>query len=159
MMTANIRRIDQSLLDRIAAEAAHHPRLRMNYNSHQHQEPVQRFLNAVEPGSYVRPHRHVDPPKWEMFVCLRGRGAAVVFDDNGRMTEMVRLDPMRGEYGAEIKAGAWHSIISLATGSVFLEVKEGPYEPKHAGVFAPWSPASDDPGVAEFVARIERAVS
>lgn len=131
----------------------------MNYNFHQHEEPVQRFLNAVEPGSYVRPHRHVDPPKWEMFVCLRGRGAAVVFDDEGRITEICRLDPTRGEYGVEIEAGAWHSIISLAPGSVFLEVKEGPYKPKHAGVFAPWSPAPDDSGVEEFIGKLERAAS
>ncbi|MEW6683932.1 MAG: WbuC family cupin fold metalloprotein [Nitrospirota bacterium] len=157
--TAHIRRIDQALLDRVTAEAARHPRLRMNHNFHQHEEPVQRLLNAVEPGSYVRPHRHVDPPKWEMFVCLRGRGAAVVFDDDGRIVDIHRLDPGRGTYGVEIAAGVWHSIISLAPGSVFLEVKEGPYKPKHTGVFAPWSPAPDDPGVAEFLAALERAAS
>lgn len=158
-MTSNIRRIDQVLLDRLTSEAVRHPRLRMNHNFHQHQEPVQRFLNAVEPGSYVRPHRHVDPPKWEMFVCLRGRGAAVVFDDEGKIAGVHRLDPAQGEFGVEIAAGAWHSIVSLAPGSVFLEVKEGPYEPKHAGVFAPWSPAPDDPGVAEFLAAMERVTS
>lgn len=158
-MTSRIRRIDQALLDRVSAEAARHPRLRMNLNFHQHEEPVQRFLNAVEPGSYVRPHRHVDPPKWEMFVCLRGRGGVVVFDDAGRIVEVYPLDPTRGTFGVEIAAGAWHSIVSLAPGSVFLEVKEGPYEPKHAGVFAPWSPAPDDPRVADFLATLERAAS
>lgn len=159
MITSNLRRIDQALLDRVTSEAVRHPRLRMNHNFHQHEEPVQRFLNAVEPGSYVRPHRHVDPPKWEMFVCLRGRGAAVVFDETGRITEVHRLDPTQGAYGVEIAAGAWHSIISLASGSVFLEVKEGPYEPKHAGVFAHWSPAPDDPSVPEFMSALERAAS
>ncbi len=157
-MTSRIRRIDQSLLDRVAAQAVRHPRRRMHHNFHQHSEPVQRFLNAVEPGSYVRPHRHVDPPKWEMFVCLRGQGAAVVFDDEGRIAEICRLSPARGDHGVEIEAGAWHSIVSLERGSVFLEVKEGPYEPKHAGAFAPWSPAPDEPGVAEFIAGLERAV-
>jgi cupin fold WbuC family metalloprotein len=94
-----------------------------------------------------------------MFVCLRGRGAVVVFDDAGRIAEVHRLDPSQGDYGVEIAAGAWHSIISLAPGSVFLEVKEGPYEPKHAGVFAPWSPAPDDPAAAEFLAAMERVTS
>lgn len=158
-MTSKIRRIDQALLDRVTAQAVRHPRLRMNHNFHQHEEPVQRFLNAVEPGSYVRPHRHANPPKWEMFVCLRGHGAVVIFDDDGRIAEVRRLDPARGEFGVEIAAGAWHSIISLAPGSVFLEVKEGPYEPKHAGVFAPWSPAPDDPSVVAYLAALERAAS
>jgi cupin fold WbuC family metalloprotein len=156
-VTSQIRRIDQVLLDRVTAEAVRHPRLRMNHNFHRHEEPVQRFLNAVEPGSYVRPHRHTDPPKWEMFVCLRGRGAAVVFDDEGKIAEVHRLDPARGEFGVEIAAGAWHSIISLAPGSVFLEVKEGPYEPKQTGAFAPWSPTPDSPEVAAFMATLERA--
>jgi cupin fold WbuC family metalloprotein len=158
-MTAQIRRIDQSLLDRVSTEASHHPRLRMNHNFHQHEEPVQRFLNAIEPGSYIRPHRHSDPPKWELFVCLRGCGAAVVFDDDGRIAEIHRLDPAQGAYGVEIPAGAWHTIVSLAPGSVFLEVKEGPFEPKHAGVFAPWSPTPADPGVGPFMVALERAAS
>ncbi len=158
-MTSNIRRIDEALLDRVSAEAVRHPRLRMNYNFHEHEEPVQRMLNAVEPGSYVRPHRHAEPPRWEMFVCLRGRGAVVVFDDDGRIAEVNYLDSTKGAYGVEIAAGAWHSILSLAPGSVFLEVKEGPYEPKRAGAFAPWSPAPDDPSVAAFLATLERAAS
>jgi cupin fold WbuC family metalloprotein len=158
-MTPPIRRIDQSLLDRVTGEAMRHPRLRMNHNFHQHEEPVQRFLNAIEPGSYVRPHRHSDPPKWELFVCLRGRGAVVVFDDEGRIAEAHRLDPAHGEYGVEIPAGVWHSIVSLSPGSVFLEIKEGPFEPKHAGVFAPWALEPDDPGVAAFLAALERAAS
>jgi cupin fold WbuC family metalloprotein len=158
-MTTPIRRINQALLDRVTREAAQHARLRMNYNFHQHEEPVQRFLNAVEPGSYVRPHRHSDPPKWELFVCLRGRGAALVFDDDGRIAEIHRLDPAHGDYGVEIPASVWHSIVSLAPGSVFLEIKEGPFEAKRAGAFAPWSPAPDDPGVAAFLAALERAAS
>jgi cupin fold WbuC family metalloprotein len=94
-----------------------------------------------------------------MFVCLRGRGAALVFDDDGRIAEIHRLDPAQGDYGVEIPAGVWHSIVSLSPGSVFLEIKEGPFEPKRAGVFAPWSPAPDDPRAAAFLAALERAAS
>ncbi|MFZ5863956.1 MAG: WbuC family cupin fold metalloprotein [Nitrospirota bacterium] len=158
-MSASTRRIDEALLDRVSNEAASHPRLRMNHNFHRHEEPVQRFLNAIEPGSYIRPHRHHNPPKWEMFVCLRGRGAAVLFDDDGRITEVHRLDPTAGGYGVEIPAGAWHTVVSLVRGSVFLEMKEGPFEPKHAGVFASWAPAAEDAGAAAFLAALERAAA
>ena len=105
-MTSDVRRIDRALLDRVSAEAPRNPRLRMHHNFHRHEEPVQRFLNAVEPGSYVRPHRHVDPPKWELFVCLRGRGASITFDNAGRIAAIHRLDPDRGDYGIEMSAGA-----------------------------------------------------
>ena len=39
-----IRRLDHALLDRVSAEASRHPRLRMNYTFHRHEEAVQRFL-------------------------------------------------------------------------------------------------------------------
>lgn len=156
-MSSDPRLINRALLDRVSAEAAQHPRRRMNHNFHRHEEPVQRFLNAIEPGSYVRPHRHSDPPRWELFICLRGRGASLIFDDAGHITTVHHLDTERGEYGVEIPSRAWHTILSLQPGSVFLEIKEGPFEPKHAGVFAPWSPAPDDPAVTAFVASLEAA--
>jgi cupin fold WbuC family metalloprotein len=158
-MTSDVRRIDRALLDRVSAEAARNPRLRMHHNFHRHEEPVQRFLNAVEPGSYVRPHRHVDPPKWELFVCLRGLGASITFDDAGRIAAIHRLDPDRGEYGIEIPAGVWHTIVSLEPGSVFLEIKEGPFEPEHTGVFAPWSPSADDPAAPRYLASLGAAIT
>lgn len=158
-MSDLIRRIDRSLLDRVSAEASRNVRRRINHNFHRHEEPVQRFLNAIEPGSYIRPHRHINPPKWEMFVCLRGRGASFVFDEAGEPDTVYLLDPLAGHYGAEIPPGAWHTIISLAPGSVFLEVKEGPFVPKHAGVFAAWAPPSEDPSATEFVTALERVVS
>ena len=46
---------------------------------HEFDEHVQRMLNAVEPGSYVRPHRHVNPVKPEAFVVLRGSVLVVRF--------------------------------------------------------------------------------
>lgn len=149
-----IRLLDQSLCDAVSAQAAAHPRRRMNHNFHRHEEPVQRMLNAIEPGSYVRPHRHVDPPKWELFVCVRGRGACFVFDDGGSVIDMSPLDSTT-HYGAEIVPGVWHCVVSLEPGTIFFEVKEGPFEPKHAGVFAPWAPTPDDPAASAFVLSLE----
>src|SRR3990172_7922439 len=54
-----------------AARAA--GRRRMNRNLHPAlTDQVQRLLNAFEPGTYVRPHRH-DAGRWELFLILRGR--------------------------------------------------------------------------------------
>ena len=63
----------------MAATAADSPRLRANHNIHPVlEDPVQRFFNAMQPGTYVRPHRHSTPPRWELFVVLRGALALLV---------------------------------------------------------------------------------
>ena len=64
--------VTDDLLDALSARAKRSARLRANHNLHRFEDNVQRMLNAIEPGSYVRPHRHMDPPKVEMFTLLRG---------------------------------------------------------------------------------------
>src|SRR5579859_7968806 len=76
--------IDARLIDTVSAEAAASPRRRKNFNFHAHATaPANRLLNAIEPDSYVQPHRHLDPAKDETLVVLRGAVGLVVFDDKG----------------------------------------------------------------------------
>ena len=64
-------RIDNKLIDQVVANAKESPRLRMNYNFHPElTDPVQRLINALEPWTYIRPHKHTT--KEESFVLLRG---------------------------------------------------------------------------------------
>src|SRR5438477_12397850 len=60
--------IDDKLLDSVAQSAKSSPRKRAMLRFHEFDEHVQRMLNAVEPGTYVRPHRHLNPPRPEAFV-------------------------------------------------------------------------------------------
>ena len=49
--------INEQLLDETQAKALQSPRLRMNYNFHEKlDDPINRLLNAMEPGTYLRPH-------------------------------------------------------------------------------------------------------
>jgi cupin fold WbuC family metalloprotein len=133
--------INQFLLDQITNQAKQSPRLRINYNFHEQlEEPINRLLNALEPGTYLRPHRHLNPDKDEIFLLLRGRVILFLFDEEGHITNKQLLDPSKGLYGAEIKAGVWHSLLVLESGSVIYEIKEGPYAPLAPENFAPWSP-------------------
>ena len=51
--------IDQTLLDKLTAEAKASARLRMNYDLRNSEaDGSQRMLNAIEPGSVVPVHRH-----------------------------------------------------------------------------------------------------
>ena len=66
--------IHSDLLDKVVKEAQASERRRMNFNFHQLEDPANRMLNAIEPESYIRPHRHLEPPRDEAFFVLRGKG-------------------------------------------------------------------------------------
>lgn len=135
--------ISEDLLNQVTQEALQSPRLRMNYNFHTSMDaPVHRMLNALEPATYLPPHRHSD--KEETYLVLRGKLLAFFFNDEGEVIEKTILDPKAGMYGLEIPVGMWHSIISLESGTVIFEVKKGPYQPLPAEDVAFWAPAPAD---------------
>ena len=113
--------ISEELLDGVTRAAQENSRLRMNYNFHESLDaPIHRLLNALEPGTYLPPHRHSD--KEETYVVLRGSLWTFFYDDSGNVTEKVCLNPAAGTYGVEIPAGTWHSIVVLETGTVIFEI-------------------------------------
>lgn len=133
--------INRQLLDQVTAAAKDSPRLRNNWNIHPSDDfPAHRLLNAMEPGSYIRPHRHLDPLKDETFMIVRGRLGILVFDDNGRVTEKLLLDAAGENIGADIPSGVFHTAVSLAEGTIFFEAKAGPYLPLSDSEKACWAP-------------------
>ncbi|MFA5516707.1 MAG: WbuC family cupin fold metalloprotein [Desulfuromonadales bacterium] len=146
--------IDRQVLDDLAAAARSNPRRRQHLNLHaSYSEPCQRLLNALEPDSYIRPHRHLTPPKPESFLPLRGRFAVVLFQEDGTIERSVLLSADGGALAVDIPAGAWHSVFSLDSGSVFFETKPGPYEPLSDKDWAAWAPAE---GTAAAVAYLRQ---
>ncbi|MDD5329608.1 MAG: WbuC family cupin fold metalloprotein [Sulfuricella sp.] len=140
-----MKRIDRQLLTSLSAQAAAAPRLRAHHNLHPElDDPVQRLCIAMEPGTYVRPHRHSDPASWEILLVLSGAVVLLVFDEDGRVTERTELSAC-GEVGTvEIPAHTWHAVASTQPGTVVFEVKQGPYKPIAEANYAPWSPADGD---------------
>jgi cupin fold WbuC family metalloprotein len=92
---------------------------------------------------------------WELFVLLTGRAAMLTFDDSGRVTERAELGA-DANYVVEIPPATWHSLISLAPGTVLFEIKHGPYRPTGEHDFAPWAPKEGD-AAAAFVKWMETA--
>ncbi len=137
--------INEELLNETSSKAKQSSRLRINYNFHEKlDDPVNRLLNAMEPGTYIRPHRHLTPPKEEIFMVLRGKAVLFIFDEEGNITDKIYLDPLNGSYGAELPAGVWHSLLVLETDTVIYEIKQGPFAPLSAKDLAPWSPDAED---------------
>ncbi len=147
--------IDDKLLDQVILKARSSPRLRMNHNFHSGPEDtLQRMLNAMEPGTYLRPHKHENPDKREVFFALRGRLCVIEFNDDGEVIDHTILDARNGSYGAEIPERTWHSIISLESGSVAYEVKDGPYTPINDKNFATWAPEEGSPKVKNYLNQL-----
>jgi len=147
--------VSPELLDELSQKAVSSPRKRLNHNFHDDlADPINRMLNALEPGTYLQPHKHEDPDKREVFILIRGKFVVVFFDGLGNPTEFVPLDREFGNYAVEIPVGAWHTVIALESGSVVYEVKDGPYLPMNDKNFASWAPKEGDPECAEYLARL-----
>jgi cupin fold WbuC family metalloprotein len=150
-------RIDKKLTEKLTIEAVSLPRKRKNHNFHLVlSDPMNRMLHAMEPETYVQPHKHENPDKREAFIILKGRVAVVEFDDAVEIQEYIILDPQTGNYGAEIKPRTWHSLIVLEKGTLVYEVKDGPYDPSDDKFFAAWAPAEGGAGTEEYKNTILR---
>ncbi|MHB8845292.1 MAG: WbuC family cupin fold metalloprotein [Nitrospirota bacterium] len=146
-----MKRIDTALLDGLTATAAASARKRAHHNIHPElEDPVQRLCVAIEPGTYIRPHRHADPSTWEVFLMLRGSAVFLAFDDSGRVLERTVLAADGPVRAIEIPAGTWHTVASLEPGAVFFEVKQGPYKAPQAGNSAAWAPGEGDRDCGRF---------
>ena len=122
-------KIDNNLLDTLTEQAKASPRLRMNYDLRNSSEDTsQRMLNAIEPGSVVPIHRHQKTS--ETVVVLRGRIVEEFYDELERICSVTYEVSTCGPICAiNIPAGTWHTLRSLESGTVILEVKDGAYEP------------------------------
>ena len=131
--------ITQAILDGLTEKAKVSPRLRANLELRDSDaDTSQRMLNAIEPESVVPIHRHQKTS--ETVVCLRGRlveeffaeqsGKAERYDELERTcTEAIELSPNGSVVALNIPAGQWHTVRSLESGTVILEMKNGAYEP------------------------------
>ena len=90
--------------------------------------------------TYVRPHRH--KTKSESFQVLQGEGTLVLFNDQGKITETMRL----GDYASghtfyfKMPASVWHMLVIHSDVMVFKEVTQGPFDSDDCE-FPEWAPA------------------
>lgn len=147
--------IDTTLYRTMRRAAQASPRRRVHHCLHESPEDtVQRLVVDMEPGTYIRPHRHKNPAKWELFIVLAGSAAVLLFDDTGLLTERIDIHGAGPRYGLEIPSGLWHTLIIEEPGTLLLEVKPGPYAPLNDEDFASWAPAEGEPGAAAYEAAL-----
>jgi cupin fold WbuC family metalloprotein len=161
--------ISQSMLDELLLEARAAPRLRAIRRLHGGDwEHAHRMLNALIPGTYVRPHYHPDRYQGEGFILLRGRMALLIFDDLGSV-DSARSRVLRagvanvaGEadnycLGIDLPPRVWHGLVALEE-TVIYEVKGQPaggYVQANDKCFAPWAPEEGSNGASDYLRHLE----
>lgn len=111
------------------------------------QDELHEMLIAHMEDAYIRPHRHLG--KSESLYVIEGSADAVMFDEKGGISEVIRL----GDYDSgkkfyyRISTPAYHTLIIGSKYFIFHEVTGGPFN-RADTVFAGWSPEENDFGAA-----------
>lgn len=142
-----VRFFSENVFRSLSEEAKYNFRKRVHKNLHaNYQEACQRFFNAIEPDSYLRPHCHGISQGAETLIAIKGLMAFFYFGDTGEIISVHLLGAGRHSgvpgvgIGVEVNPGQWHTVVSLESNSVLLEMKGGPFNPDNPKYFAPWAP-------------------
>lgn len=143
--------IDDVLLADIVEASRESPRKRIILPLHKHaSDSLQRMLNALQPGSYIRPHRHA-ADRGESLIVLSGNLLYLVFNEQGAVEQARCLKAGSPQFGVDIEGGIWHCFMALEPDTVLFEVKPGPYDAETDKEFAPWTPEEYSPDAAEYL--------
>lgn len=123
---------------------------------HRRPEGVQRMVNFLQLGSYIRPHCHPLSGQVECVTVLRGSLGLVEFSPEGEVRGTWRLEAGRaGGCLADIDAGVWHGMVPLTADAVMLEVKLGPYNAATDKKFPGWAPEENSVAAGEYLRKLE----
>lgn len=139
-----LRKIDSNLITQTINKSRVSPRKRAHSRFHEYGEKIQRMVNVYQKGAYIPPHKHENPDKTEIFLCLQGRFLALSFNDNGDIIDSMIFGEKEDVRGIEVTPRTWHTFWALEDDGVIYEVIEGPYDPKTHKKFAPWAPSEEE---------------
>jgi cupin fold WbuC family metalloprotein len=152
--------IDQELIRTKVREASSNVRKREVLILHRgDDDALQRMVNAIEPSSYIRPHRHRTPPRPEPLALLSGSAGFVTFHDDGTLDtdNFVLLEREKGAVAVDCRESVWHTFIALEPGTVLFEVKPGPFDDRTDKEFAPWAPTENAQEAPEYLEWLKTA--
>jgi len=152
---SNTLAVDDTMIDDLLAQAMASPRQRKNLNFHDREShPCQRLLNAIVPGSYVRPHRHLLDNKEELMIVVKGCLGVVLYDASGVVVGKMKLDENGPVRAVSIPTGVFHTAVALKP-TVIFEAKGGPYAPHSPEEQAPFAPAEGSPEAQHYLRQME----
>ncbi len=109
------------------------------------------LVNAIQPGSYVQPHRHEYE---EAFGILSGELDVLFFDQEGKVISRNTFNQHNGSRFVEIPPLMYHTVLSNEQDSCILDLSIGPFNPNGYKQFAPWSPSEPEGGMPAYTEEI-----
>jgi cupin fold WbuC family metalloprotein len=135
------------------------PKRRARINAHPgHDDALHEMIIAIEPSSYIRPHRH--PRKSEAFHIIEGQVDIVVFRDDGAIDQIVSLGAKGGRHPFYYRMSEtrFHTLIIRSDLLIVHEITNGPFTPEGT-IYATFAPGEDEPAAAAFQAELVERVA
>jgi len=152
--------LTDEILDAGIEASRESPRKRMIYPIQRSQDDlVQRLINFLQPGTYIRPHYHPLKHATETIHVMQGSLVFFVFDDDGNLKDGYYVESGMAGSVIDIVPGVWHNFVVLSDDTVIIEFKKGPYDAATDKVFAEWAPEEDTPEAIEYLKMLEDAIS
>lgn len=138
------------------------PRMRMLQKLHKSEDAgVHRMFNALQPGTYIPPHRHLDPAKDETILVMSGSVLFIRFSDTGDIEDQILLQPGTETFGIDVAPHVYHTFIALKPDTLIFEVKDGPYSKDTDKDIPDWAPHEGtdeaEPYLLEMVKKLAAA--
>ena len=137
--------------------AQNSPKRRVPKVLHQPGAFFNQVINFVLADSYMQPHQHPAKEKIEEIWLMEGKMAVLFFDDQGKITQVVNLDPQLNNQIA-IPAFAWHTYVTLSDHSISYETMNGVYDPATWKTFASWATTENTPESTTYLNQLKQAV-
>lgn len=148
--------LSEEMVERGIEASRRSERKRIILPIHRKQEAeVQRLVNFLQPGTYIRPHLHPLLHATESLVVMKGAIRLFTFDDSGRTISDNRISSVPFPGVADIEPRIWHTFLVLDEDTVLFECKKGPYSASEDKVFAEWAPEEESPETIGFMEGLE----
>jgi len=115
------------------------------------------MFNALQPGTYIRPHIHPVAEGTEILIPITGKSTAIIFDEKGKIKEKYELSKEKTNY-LEIPSRTFHTVIALEPDSILCEIYMATHPEEEYKQFAAWSP-EEGPLADEYLKKLIKEIS
>ncbi|HUS50933.1 MAG TPA: WbuC family cupin fold metalloprotein [Candidatus Paceibacterota bacterium] len=115
------------------------------------------MFNALQLGTYIRPHFHPREEGTEILISITGKSIAIIFDEKGKIKENYTLSKEETNY-LEIPSRTFHTVIALEPDSVLCELYTTTHPETEYKQFASWAP-EEGPLAEEYLRNLINEIS
>lgn len=120
---------------------------------------VHKMFNALQPGTYIPPHRHLNTAKSETVLVISGALLYVEFEEDGTVKHHALVQPGTEIFGMYILPHIYHTFIALKPDTLIFEVKDGPYEHDSDKDFPDWAPPEGTPEAEPYLLELVKMLA